>query len=338
MSRVLIIEDESVLRSSVARGIAKLGVDVQEAGTLNDALKLIDASAPDLVISDIDMPERSGLELLGELGRRDLNIPIIFVSGYLNAYRSQIPHHASVEVLEKPVPIEELRAVVRRRLGDDGASEVSPFGVPDYLQLACMGRHSVLIEVERDGNVVGEIVISSGDIWSAKDELGSGLDALGRLTFSEGALVKCRRLADNPSDRDLEGGWEFLLMEAARVVDESRRSQEVNAVSAHTDGVDNTSETPGEDDAHGATGSSGEVTKSNDGPGPNEEFAELWDQGLEAMLSKDYPLALNVFEKALALQPDDAKLKANIQRLHEMGFESASDEEARPGNEEEAVA
>lgn len=114
MARVLIIEDETVLRASVARGIAKLNVDVFEAGTLNDALRIVDTTPPDVVISDIDMPERSGLELLGELGRRNLNVPVIFVSGYLNAYRSQIPHHASVEVLEKPVPIDELRQVVRR--------------------------------------------------------------------------------------------------------------------------------------------------------------------------------------------------------------------------------
>jgi CheY-like chemotaxis protein len=335
MSRVLIIEDESVLRSSVARGISKLGIDVEEAGTLNDALELIDAGAPDLIISDIDMPERSGLELLGELGRRDLNIPIIFVSGYLNAYRSQIPHHASVEVLEKPVPIGELRAVVRRRLGDGSAAEVSPFGVPDYLQLACMGRHSVLIEVERNGNVVGEVVISSGDICSAKDDLGSGLEALGRLTFSEGALVKCRRLAENPSERDLEGGWEFLLMEAARVIDESRRSQELNAVSSDPGG-------PSSEPAASEEGASGERAPPRDGPGPHEEFSDLWDSGLEAMLSKNYPVALQVFEKALMLQPDDAKLKANIQRLHEMGFESVPvarepDSNSDPNTEEEAV-
>ncbi len=322
MSRVLIIEDESVLRSSVARGIAKLGVEVQEAGTLNDGLKLVDAATPDLVISDIDMPERSGIELLGELGRRNLNIPIIFVSGYLNAYRSQIPHHASVEVLEKPVPIDELRDAVRRRLGDEGPAEVSPFGVPDYLQLACMGRHSVLIEVERDGKTIGEVVISSGDIWSARDDRGSGLDALGRLTFTEGCLVKCRRLSDNPTERDLEGGWEFLLMEAARVVDETRRSQELQA-------PDDAELSSGERPAHAETADAAAE------PDPDSEFAKLWDQGLEAMLAKDYPLALDVFERALELQPDDARLRANIHRLHEMGFQSNPKAES---GDQEAVA
>ena len=90
-----------------------------------------------------------------------------------------------------------------------------------------MGRHSVLIEVERTGNPVGRVVISAGEIWSAKDEQGTGLEALGRLTFGEGTLVRCRRLGEDPAERDLQGGWEYLLMEAARVQDETQHSQEL---------------------------------------------------------------------------------------------------------------
>jgi CheY-like chemotaxis protein len=305
MAKVLVIEDEAVLRSSVARGIAKLGTEVLEAANLNDALLLLDRSAPDLVVSDIDMPERSGIELVGELGRRGLKIPIVFVSGYLHAYRAQIPHHASIEVLEKPVPIDELRAVVARRLGDSGLKDVSPFSVPDYLQLACMGRHSVLIEVEQDGRVLGEVVVCRGDLWSAKDERGLGLDALGRLTCAEGALTRCKRLHGDPPPRDLEGSWEFLLMEAVRYMDESRRGAELSPPSS----IERDTKTPQSED-------------------PLSELSgKLWDEGLDAMLSRDYTRALTIFAKAQRLFPGDAKVRANIRRLNQMGYHLNDTEE-----------
>src|SRR5690606_35563687 len=114
---VLLLEDEPVLRSSMARGLSKLpGVTVVEAGTLQAALDAIDADPPQMIISDIDLPDRSGLELLGELGRRNLAIPILYVSAYLKAYGALIPPHANVDVREKPIDLQDLRAIVRQRL------------------------------------------------------------------------------------------------------------------------------------------------------------------------------------------------------------------------------
>lgn len=317
MRRVLVIEDESVLRSNVARGIGKLGVQVDEAGTLNDALELIDRHPPDLVLSDIDMPDRSGLELLGELGRRGLKPPVVFVSGYLNAYRAQIPPHASIEVIEKPVSIEELRNVVSRRLGASVASEEqSPFSVPDYLQLACLGRHSVIVEVEQATAHLGEIVIADGELWSARDGAGVGLDALGRLAFGGLGTARCRRFTGALPPRSLEGAWEYLLIEAARVTDEGRAadSSELNF---------ELDPTPGRDEqriAESATPRKAEPERDAE----TRAFESAFDSGIDALLAKRHQEAVDAFRRALLLRPDDAKARANLARLAELGFRAAS--------------
>jgi hypothetical protein len=258
------------------------------------------------------MPERSGLELLGELGRRALKIPVIFVSGYLNAYRAQIPHHASIEVLEKPVPIEELREVVLRRLGSGAGADASPFSVPDYLQLACLGRHSVVVDVELEGHHLGDVVVCNGEIWSANDERGEGLLALGRLAFaSSGGIARCRRLATTPGTRNLDGGWEYLLMEAARVTDEGAESALDGAFDQ-------------------AFSESGPISAAEPAlrpaalpPERNPEalaFEAAWEQGVDALLTKNYRGALGAFTRACALRPDDAKVRANLKRLSELGY------------------
>ena len=156
MPHVLIVEDEALLRKNLARGIAKMeGVTVADAGSVDEALLSIASARPDLVLSDIDMPERSGIELLGELGKRGFNVPVIFVSAYLKAYRAQIPQHANIDIVEKPVALADLRALIADKLAQ--AEDASPFAVPDYLQLAGMGRRSVRIEVAwADGTTTGQ--------------------------------------------------------------------------------------------------------------------------------------------------------------------------------------
>ena len=166
MGHVLLIEDEPSLRVNMARGIGKLpGVSVTDVGTLGEALAVIDRAAPDFIVSDIDLPERSGLELLGELTARRLRVPVLYISAYLKAYGGQIPPNADVDVLEKPVSLDDLRAQVQRRCAPPPTEE-APFGVADFVQLAAMGRHSVRLECfDAQRRPAGTVVMYRGEPW-----------------------------------------------------------------------------------------------------------------------------------------------------------------------------
>lgn len=324
--RILVIEDEAMLRSGIVRGLAKIaGAQVVDAGDLPSALDLIDRAAPDVIVSDIDLPGRSGLELLGELGRRGLQTPVIFASGYLRAYRSQIPPNANVEVMEKPVSLDELRAAVMRRgqKHRPSSSEFAPFSVADYLQLAGLGRHSVVVEVERDGVEVGNIVVWAGETWSARDQRGKGEEALRRLAFATGTVSRCKTLAEEPKEpRNLPGHWEMVLLEAARQTDELGSSGS----------VDSTPRAP----ISGPLEAAPAPTPSPPAPPPpppavepppvsrrapeDVAFEEAWEDGIDALLHRDYPRALRAFLAARELRPSDTKVHANIRRLDELGI------------------
>lgn len=296
MARVLILEDEAVLRASMARGLRKMeGLEVVEAATMAEALRQLDAARPDLVLSDIDLPDRSGIEILGELGKRGMRVPVVFISAFLKAYGAQIPRHADVEVLEKPVELEALRRLVAERVGA-GPAEPSPFTVADYLQLSCMAHRSVSIRLQSGGRTIGEVRVVEGEVWSAQDEAGRGVQAFRRLVFSDGT-VECRALAEAPGERNLETGWEQLLMEAARLKDESgRRAAPVPAVPAAT---------PAAAPAAAAA---------------TADFDRIWDEAVAALLAKDHRAALRLFLAAARLRPGDRKVEANLARLKEMGY------------------
>ena len=78
--RVLLVEDEPVLRKLISAYLVAAGYVVRVAVDGLDALAKLRTGLPDLIISDLNMPRMSGLELLGVVRRRFPQIPVIAVS------------------------------------------------------------------------------------------------------------------------------------------------------------------------------------------------------------------------------------------------------------------
>ncbi len=334
---LLIIEDEPVLRSSMVRGLSRLeGLQVLGAGSVGEACACLDRQPPSMVITDIDLPDRSGIEILGELGSRGLRVPVVFVSGFLRAYRAQIPPHADVQVFEKPVPMEELRGIVETRLGVGNqvpaVPAAAPFGVPEYLQLACLGRHSVEILV--GGPAGGTVLVVDGQPWSAVDGQGGGEGALRRLVFGN-APVACRTLMAQAGERNLHGSWEHLLLEAARLQDEGGLGGGGGGDDAALDAAFSA-----KDDPTGATPLQTPLPPQHvappvapppvvePAPAPQEsQFDQLWERAVAALLDRQHALALALLDRCKVLAPQDKRVEANVVRLRAMGVTPAPLEE-----------
>jgi len=115
---VAVIDDDTVSRT-LAASFLKDGYHVQTFGDAREALAAIKQDPPDLIISDIAMPEMDGLELRGELRRDDRTalIPFVFLTG-LND-ESLEERASSLEIddfLEKPVSKTRLRNAADRVL------------------------------------------------------------------------------------------------------------------------------------------------------------------------------------------------------------------------------
>ncbi len=328
MPRILVIDDEPTLRVSMARGLSRLeGSVVQEAGNLKEALAVLDSVPPDVIVSDIDLPDRSGIEILGELGRRGLSVPVIFVSAYLKAFRSQIPRHGNFEALEKPVTLEHLRERVRAKLGV--GEEQAPFSVADYLQLACLGRHSVRISAKATEGDVGEILVCDGEAWFAGFGSLVATEAFAAIAFRQDLQVSCGRVHGDLPERNLEGSVDGLLMDAARLFDERNRDapEEVKAV------VRRYSDPPSSEGAGWDEPAPREKEKVELEPAAPESsaadrmFQRHWEVGVDALLVRDFVSALEAFRTAHAIDPENQSVIANLERLKAMGIEEGKAEE-----------
>ena len=116
-SRVLIVEDEVLIRLDLAAHLRADGLTVIEAATAVEALIILKSMEPvGLVISDIRMPGGAdGLDLLGWLRRERPSVKVILISGYIPTERMT----AIADVaLSKPVDGKRLLFEVRRLLDE----------------------------------------------------------------------------------------------------------------------------------------------------------------------------------------------------------------------------
>jgi DNA-binding response OmpR family regulator len=122
MKRILIIEDDEQLRPMIRRILEKAGYGVVEAPNGKEGIRLFRAQSADLIITDIFMPEKEGLETITELRRDFPDVRIIAMSGggIKTGTFSTLPYAKALGAhgtLSKPFQHRELLDMVEAVLG-----------------------------------------------------------------------------------------------------------------------------------------------------------------------------------------------------------------------------
>lgn len=122
--RVLTVDDEADARELLAELLGGLGVDVRVASTAFDALGILESWRPDVLISDIGMPDMDGYELLRELRRRELHapqatrLPALALTAYANGEDRMLALQSGFQMhMAKPLDPDELTTVLASLAG-----------------------------------------------------------------------------------------------------------------------------------------------------------------------------------------------------------------------------
>ncbi len=116
--RILFVDDNEPVARAGGWMLEALGYQVQIVASGSAALQALeDGDSYDLVITDQTMPQMSGIELAAELYRRDPNLPVILVSGYMEGVADKLSsEHKNVRFLPKPLSRDSLGMLVRKLL------------------------------------------------------------------------------------------------------------------------------------------------------------------------------------------------------------------------------
>jgi two-component system response regulator (stage 0 sporulation protein F) len=118
---ILVVEDVGPTREVLVHGLRGAGYQVASAVDGEDALRQLERSRFDLIVTDVVMPERDGIELLLHLRRQGDATKVIAMSGALeNAelYLSTASQLGANRVIMKPFRAEELFSLVRETLDE----------------------------------------------------------------------------------------------------------------------------------------------------------------------------------------------------------------------------
>jgi len=117
--RLLAIDDHAVILDLISAMGQSLGYQVDTASRGKDGIRLAEENAYDIILTDLAMPDISGLEVARRIRVRDMQTPIILVTGWeANLEREQLRAVGIHEVLYKPFRIEQLTDIVKAAVGN----------------------------------------------------------------------------------------------------------------------------------------------------------------------------------------------------------------------------
>jgi len=122
---VLVVDDEPTIIEVIRRALHGAGYTVVAAGDGREALRIVfdSTSTPAIVITDIEMPEMTGIELSARLSAARPGLPVILMSGSRARVSAAEAHRDVIRaVILKPFTTPELLAVVDGVLVGEGAS------------------------------------------------------------------------------------------------------------------------------------------------------------------------------------------------------------------------
>ena len=115
IERVLIVDDEAVVRSGISRALHNRNIATETAANGEEALLLLKDHAFDLVLLDIKMEDIDGLEVLENIRAKTGKMPVILNSAY-NTYKNNFTSWLADAYLVKSSDLSELKNKVRELL------------------------------------------------------------------------------------------------------------------------------------------------------------------------------------------------------------------------------
>jgi two-component system response regulator HydG len=213
--RVLVVDDDAAARDALQTFLSQENFQVATADGGDAALAQLDEHPADIVVTDLDMPRVTGIQLLAELKRREMGIPVIVLTAASDASSAVSAMRAgAADYLTKPVDLGALeiaidRALIHRNIKHEAENLRRQLRqrTADGLQ-GLVGTSHVMQKVYRLAKQVGPsraTVLITGQSGTGKGELAKAIHALSPRADKPFVAVHCAALAETLLESELFG-------------------------------------------------------------------------------------------------------------------------------------
>ncbi|MBU1699947.1 MAG: sigma-54 dependent transcriptional regulator [Candidatus Eisenbacteria bacterium] len=118
-SHILVVDDEGTIRHFLGKSLADAGYEVTGAETGKEALDCFQKTGADLVLLDLKLPDRSGLDILKEIKKNAPQVPVLMMTAFGEVTTAvEAMKAGAYDYLIKPLHLEQVRVVVERALSE----------------------------------------------------------------------------------------------------------------------------------------------------------------------------------------------------------------------------
>ena len=211
--RILVVDDTAMTRDTIAAILSDIPADVSTASSGEEALKMVESTPFDTVVSDIMMPGIDGLELLREVKKITPSIGFVLVTGHGNVRDAVTAmRHGASDYLQKPLQNDELIAVVERayensqmrREIEDLRRKVREKGDISGI-LTCSEKMKSVLRIVQDVAHTDATVLISGESGTGKELIAKALLSMGKRSAGPYFTVNCAALTESLVESELFG-------------------------------------------------------------------------------------------------------------------------------------
>jgi two-component system nitrogen regulation response regulator GlnG len=131
MSKLLVVDDESVICQSFQWVFGPTGIEVLTAGTVADGWRRVEDDRPDVVVLDLQLPDGSGLDLFERIRAADPKRPVVFITAHGTTDTAiEAMKRGAFDYLSKPLDLEHLTGLLGRAF-DAARLMREPAALPD---------------------------------------------------------------------------------------------------------------------------------------------------------------------------------------------------------------
>ena len=213
MSTILCIDDEPTVSATLEHALLGMGHRPVIVTSVDAGIRAVARETFDLIISDHQMPDGSGLDLLTALERSGNDIPVIMTSSYLGAEQAVTSiRHGAVDYLTKPLRAEAVRIAVTnaieldrmRRVNDDFQREISSLRGSRAIVGSSHALRSVM-DVVRNVAPTRATVLLEGESGTGKELFARAVHELSPRAHQTFVTVNCAALPEGLVESTLFG-------------------------------------------------------------------------------------------------------------------------------------
>src|SRR5688572_5281143 len=203
--RILIVEDRDSLRRMLERALSQEGYEVTAAADAQAGIRWVDERTFDLILTDLKLPDVSGLEVLAASRRAQPQVPVVVLTGFGTVGTAvEAMKLGAYDLLEKPLEIDDLSRLIERAIGERDESVV--FHVPGAP--AIVGRHPRLraaIRLLQKVAATESTVLLTGESGTGKEMFSRALHALSPRKDGPFVALNCAAIPELLLENELFG-------------------------------------------------------------------------------------------------------------------------------------